>query len=99
MGGTIHKLLKLLAGLLKFNLLGLDLLPAGIKVIGVFNADLEFLFIPWLGEIAVHLAFVDGIDDGINICVTREQNPDGIGEVGLNKFKKLYTAELGHHLV
>ena len=60
---------------------------------------MQFLWLPRLGDVAVDVALVDGVDDGLDVGVAGEQQADGVGMCFAEAFEELDAGHLRHALV
>jgi len=57
------------------------------------------LLVPGLGDVAVDLAEVDGLDEDVGVGVGGEDDPDGIGAQRARFAHELEPGHLGHALI
>jgi hypothetical protein len=97
---------QLLVGLLELLVLRLQLLhqplALGDQLVALRRLTdhrLQLLGLPRLGDVAVDVALVDGVDDGADVGVAGHQQPDGVGELLAQPAEELHAGHLRHALV
>ena len=66
---------------------------------GLTDDDFELFGVPGLGDVAEDVALVDRVDDGVDIGVSREQEPGRLGADGPRLLEDLDAGHAGHPLV
>ena len=73
--------------------------PYTTQFSGLLHQSLQLRFIPRLRNVLVDSPLVDGINDRINVRVTREQHSNRIRMVSHDHFKEFYPTDVGHFLI
>jgi hypothetical protein len=70
-----------------------------IEKIGENRVELLFGRIPGLGEVVMNARGIDGLDGGLCIGISREENATGVGVNDAGAFQELDTGHAGHTLI
>ncbi len=66
---------------------------------GLVQDGQQLVGIPRLADVAIDVALVDGVDDGLDVGVAGEQQTDGVGPIAADAAKELDAADVRHALV
>src|ERR1700679_70021 len=70
-----------------------------IEEIGENRVELLFGWIPGLGEVVMNARGIDGLDGGLCIGISREENATGVGVNDAGPFQELDAGHAGHTLI
>jgi hypothetical protein len=70
-----------------------------VLLAGLVQNRQQLIGIPRLGDVAINMAFVDGVDDGLDVGVAGEEQTDGVGPIAANAAQKFDAADVRHALI